>query len=276
MPIEIYMESLQKRAYIQICTLPTNHILNRTVQIAYMNRENTKSQLSPIQQMVLAYQDIDPDSVKKIGHSKRQAYFKPVYLTETASTQQDSITAEKEDKAKFKIYTDGSGQDGKAGAAAILYKGGQQEPLAIQHYHLGPTAKYMTYDAEWTGLLLAIWLITTVLKIQEHIIISNISIYVNNQSVIKTLNSTHTGPGQHIADAFQAIAETTHSRGPRIKKFNIKWISAHSNIAQNKQVNKEARPRQREKHWWRRTCQRSCNVLYLSASQLLYKQQKWM
>ncbi|KAF5322573.1 hypothetical protein D9619_001116 [Psilocybe cf. subviscida] len=239
-PIEIYMESLRRRAYIRICTLPTNHILNRTVQIAYMNKDIIKMQLSPIQQMVSAYRDIDPDRVEKIGHSKRPVYFKPVYLTETAPTRQASITAEKEDKARFKIYTDGSGINGQVGAAATLYEGNQQEPTAIRHYHLGPTTKYTTYDAEWIGLLLAVWLITTVLE-QGRIGISNISVYVDNQSVIKTLDNTRPGPAQHITDAFQTIAESTRTKGPRIKKFDIKWISAHSEVARNERVDEEAK-----------------------------------
>lgn len=112
--------------------------------------------------------------------------------------------------------------------------------MATHHLHLGPMSKYTTYNAEWVGLLLAIWLMTTMIN-QARISISNISIYTNNQSVIRMLKNRKVGTTQYIADTFQQLAETTRARGPRIKKFTMNWISAHSDVARNKKVDNKAK-----------------------------------
>lgn len=105
---------------------------------------------------------------------------------------------------------------------------------------MGPASQYTTYDAEWVGILLAVWLLTTAIN-QARIGISNIRIYADNQSVIQTLEKGKPGPAQHIADAVQDIAETTRNKGPRIKKFDIRWISAHSDVTRNEKVDIEAK-----------------------------------
>ncbi|KAF5327397.1 hypothetical protein D9619_004072 [Psilocybe cf. subviscida] len=239
-PIEIYMESLYCRAYICISTLPANHILNMQAHAARATRHIIKKQLSPLQQMAQRYPKINPDQIEKIGHEKRPVSFTPVFVTDIAATRQESINIENNDKARYKIYTDGSGMEGQVGAAALLFEDDHTEPIATRHYHLGPASQYTTYDAEWVGILLAVWLLTTAIN-QARIGISNIRIYADNQSVIQTLEKGKPGPAQHIADAVQDIAETTRNKGPRIKKFDIRWISAHSDVTRNEKVDIEAK-----------------------------------
>lgn len=89
--------------------------------------------------------------------------FTPVYNTDTAATQQDSIDTKKTNNAKFKMYTDGLGIDSQIGAAAMLYNSKSNTPLALRHYHLGLASQHTTYKAERVGLLLAIWLLATVI-----------------------------------------------------------------------------------------------------------------
>lgn len=123
---------------------------------------------------------------------------------------------------------------------ALLFEDDHTVPIATRHYHLGPTSQYTTYDAEWVGILLAVWLLTTVIN-QAQIGISNVRVYADNQTVIQTLKKGKPGPVQHIANAVQDIAEKTHNRGPRIKKFDIRWISAHSDVTRNEKVDTEAK-----------------------------------
>lgn len=88
--------------------------------------------------------------------------------------------------------------------------------------------------------MLAAWLLTTVIE-QTQIGISNILVYIDNQSVITKIPNATPGPAQHLSNTFHKIVEKTWNQGPRIKKFSIQWISAYSNITQNKQVDKEAK-----------------------------------
>ncbi|KAF5310671.1 hypothetical protein D9619_007720 [Psilocybe cf. subviscida] len=216
-PIEIHMELLNRQAYIRMSTLPANHILNMQIHAAHAMRDTVKKQLSPLQQMAQHYRDINPDQVEKIGHWKRPVSFKPIYNTDIAATRQDSINTKNDDNAKYKIYTDGSGIDRQVGAAALLFEDGHTEPTAVRHFHLGSTSHYTTYNAKWVGILLAIWLLTTMID-QARIGINHIRIYADNQLVIQSLES-----------------------GPRIKKFDIRWISAHSDVIRNEKVDAEAK-----------------------------------
>ena len=54
---------------------------------------------------------------------------------EIASSREESKEADADDEATFKVYTDGSGQDGMAGAAVVLYKG--HTLVGSLRYHLG-------------------------------------------------------------------------------------------------------------------------------------------
>ena len=59
----------------------------------------------------------------------------------------------------IQVFTDGSAQEGKVGAAAVLIRRNRLEQ--ILHFHLGPEAEHTVHEAELVGLLLAIHLIST-------------------------------------------------------------------------------------------------------------------
>ena len=50
------------------------------------------------------------------------------------------------------VYSEVSGLNGEAGAAAILFRGGRE--LGMAHYHLGPLSWHTTYEAEIVSVLL--------------------------------------------------------------------------------------------------------------------------
>ncbi|KAJ3497118.1 hypothetical protein NMY22_g19732 [Coprinellus aureogranulatus] len=130
-----------------------------------------------------------------------------------------STEHEKQDQAHIKIYTDGSAINEKVGAAALLYVDDEQEPRKILHYHLGPKSKYSTYDAEWVGALMAGWM----LKQSEDPSIGHktASIYVDNQSVIKTATTLTPGPAQHLRDELLNIADSLLRGGILLRSIKV-------------------------------------------------------
>ena len=56
--------------------------------------------------------------------------------TDIAASRDSSKAVDIEDGAALKVYTNGSGQDGMAGAATVLYKG--DAVTKILKYQLGP------------------------------------------------------------------------------------------------------------------------------------------
>ena len=96
------------------------------------------------------------------------------------------------DSTTLKIYTDGSGQDGMAGAAAILLEGG--EVAKALRYQLGPLEYHTMYEAELVGILLGVWLA------QQALDADLASIKADSQAAIQALCAHKKGPGSHLLD----------------------------------------------------------------------------
>ena len=67
---------------------------------------------------------------------------------------------------EIKVYMDGSGTNGKVGAAATLMQ--QGKPNRTLHYHLGLEKEHTVHEAELIGILLAIQLIKPNSKVVHH------------------------------------------------------------------------------------------------------------
>ena len=96
------------------------------------------------------------------------------------------------DSAALKIYTDGSGQDGMAGTAAVLLEGG--EVTKALHYQLGPPEYHTMYEAKLVGILLGVWLA------QQALDADSASIKADSQAAIQALCAHKKGPGSYLLD----------------------------------------------------------------------------
>ena len=74
-----------------------------------------------------------------------------------AGTREESKDKDAMDMADLRAYSDGSGIDGMAGTAAIVFRNGQEVKSIC--YLLGPLTCHTTYEAEVVGVLLALELI---------------------------------------------------------------------------------------------------------------------
>ena len=63
-----------------------------------------------------------------------------------ADSREESKEEDAEDKADVHVYSDGSGIEGMAGAAAVLFRDGQEAKSL--RYQLGPLTWHTTYNAE--------------------------------------------------------------------------------------------------------------------------------
>ena len=107
--------------------------------------------------MLLRAYDIKPAIYETFSLANRPPNGKCTPTTDIASTRDGLKMVDLEDDAVLKIYTDGSGQDGMAGAAAVLYKDGTA--MKALRYQLGPLEWHTTYEAELVGMLLGVWMV---------------------------------------------------------------------------------------------------------------------
>jgi len=162
-----------------------------------------------------------------------------IFGTTIHSTREESIEAESNDMSTTKIFTDGSGFEGGAGAAAVIYQNGSPTPTSSLKYHLGKLKDHSTYEGEAVGLILAAWLIRLYCK--NKIGTEGISIYTDCQSVIDSVYDMKPGPSQYLLNEFHALIASFTNLGNNPSKFTINWISVHSQVNGNEQVDKEAK-----------------------------------
>ena len=107
-----------------------------------------------------------------------------------ARTREESKEDNVEDRAEVCVYLDGSGIDGLAGAATVLFLDGLE--VRSVHYQLGSLTQHTTYEAEVIGVLLALELLCQ--EQRAHMA----SIKLDNQAVIQALGTRSTKPAQSL------------------------------------------------------------------------------
>lgn len=120
-------------------------------------------------------------------------------------------------KAKL-IYTDGSGINGKIGAAAV---GGGITGRA----YLGPSTSYTVYSAELYGIILALFMGFRTGYKDNHIIIC-----ADNQTALKAIANPRGGSGQHMVKFIVWLIDDHRRRGVNVE---LHWVPAHIGIAGN-------------------------------------------
>ena len=84
---------------------------------------------------------------------------------------------ERNNQSAYKIFTGGSGNDGRAGASVVLYERGHVQEAISLRFHLGKLTEHTTYKAESVGAILAMWLLRSIPN-PAH---STISLYADRQ-----------------------------------------------------------------------------------------------
>lgn len=107
-----------------------------------------------------------------------------------ADTQDDSKQSLMDDNFDAQVYTDCSGLDGRAGMAAVLYRG--EQIVSSMCYHLGPLEEHTTFEVEGVGVLMGLELL------QRERGIRSSSTQLDNQGVIQAAMHIRSRPGQHI------------------------------------------------------------------------------
>ncbi|KAG2066791.1 hypothetical protein BDR04DRAFT_973064, partial [Suillus decipiens] len=133
----------------------------------------------------------------------------------------------------IQVYSDGSGHQGKIGAAAVLFRTGCRPCKLL--FHLGTEEEHMVFEVEAVGLTLAAELIAT-----ENDIIYPISIFVDNQAVIQAGETFYSSPGSYLIDQFQEQINNL-ARQDSDSHITLRWFPGHSDIHGNKEADKHAK-----------------------------------
>jgi len=193
--------------------------------------------------------NIDPHIVESIS----PVHCRPNYtLTFITSIPPDKPTALAQainnHNIKVSIYCNGSRYKGGIGASTVLYIN-SMEKCSLQ-YHLDPDTEHTVYEAEITGLLLALHLLSS-LRSSPH---SPVVIGSDSQATIHVLMNQRPHPAHHLLDHVHTSAEHLHATHYKLRHpstplsakqlhadyqcdildLQIHWTSGHVDFPSNK------------------------------------------
>jgi len=231
LPIDLLIDRMCYRAVLRLATLPPYHPLAPIVRRCAAHLP--KHHVSTIHYLLHTYQ-VDPKSMEVIHPVSRHPALQSRIRVSIAKSREDAITEERDIDEGTKIFTDGSGHDGHAGAAAVLLRAaGQHKAL---RYHLGELTLHTVYESELVGLLLAAELIRRNPSIPEPF-----HIFLDNQAAIQAPTSVVTRMGQQLAQAIYLALCKPRRPGRLPPEIHLHWIAGHEGVLGNELADEQAK-----------------------------------
>ena len=158
-----------------------------------------------------------------------------------AKISHDNIIRAHDPQKQLIIYTDGSGMNGKIGAAALI----PSQNITLKAY-LGPIHYLTVYSGELQGVAMALNSTSSPNRQPTQ----KVTIFTDNQSVIQAVSAPHVQSGQQILP-FVVLA-INKLRDQHID-VELRWIPAHIGVNGNEMAGKAAK----EATGWRKVKKRN-------------------
>ena len=234
MPLHLEIDKACHRAASRLATLPSSHPLYKLVRLSVNPR--TKHHRSPLHQLMQTYV-VRPQETETISPAPQNPALshKRPFTISVSSNKDNLIEEDLRATEAVRIYMDGSAQEGKVGAAALMIR--QGEPNRMLHYHLGPSSKHTVHEVELVGILLGLHLIRTDKKGK-----TSYAMGIDNQVAISALNLVKASTGQHIANVILETATCIKKqRNSTRYSLTFRWTAGHVGIKGNEEVDGEAK-----------------------------------
>jgi hypothetical protein len=134
--------------------------------------------------------NICPQDIETIKIVQFHTAWKPKITAKITRSVEAAMEAIDHNTTDMKVFTDGSGMEGKIGAAAILYRNGRLK--AKLQYNLGAQWHHTVYEGKGVGIILGTKLISRGVWLA--------TIYIDNQATIMATQLMKPSPGHHIFD----------------------------------------------------------------------------
>ena len=149
LPVDLLLHKICHRAAVRLTTLPASHPLAARFQLRA--RKFIKLHRSALHELAFIF-SINPSVVETLSPVRLPPRHQTGHRVVPFRLAEDSIERDRGDTAEIRIYTDGSGFNGQAGAAAMLYCRGEV-PISLRCC-LGSLDEHTSFEAEVAGLIL--------------------------------------------------------------------------------------------------------------------------
>ena len=238
LPFRHLVDKLCQRATIRLCTLPPSHPL--TSHVCRAARHYVKRHRSALHELLHTYADKNtPNHMEKILAVRHHPAWQPRVWAHVPSSKE----AAEDDDAEWArhhgimVYSDGSEQGGKVGAAAVLLRRGTRR-YKILHHHLGTSEEHGIFEAEIVGSILGAELLY-----REKKAIQGPSVALDNTPAIQATQQLRPAPSHYLTDYFHDRIEALFQKGRvlRHEGFALRWVPGHLGIDGNEIADREAK-----------------------------------
>ena len=228
-PIRQLINKLNARAASRLASRPASHPI---YLLARQAANNAKRHRSPMHELFSAF-DIRPALYEKIEPFPWSPKTRERMTVSIATSREEAVSYETALSGSIRLYSDGSGYEGKIAASAAVFDVDRREPLWASVL-LGTEDEHTVYEAEVVGMALAVHLAA------EHTLSKRTPLGVDNQAALQCLQLSGAKPGEHLVQQLAAEIKTAQSqrRGFHIKGY---WTPGHQDIEGNEFVDDKAK-----------------------------------
>jgi ribonuclease HI len=175
---------------------------------------------------------IQPQNVETIKAIRQDTKWKPRITASIANSADEALENLGNNESDVKVFTDGSGMEGKIGAAAVLYWNGRMKTKL--RYQLGSQRQHTVYEGEGVGAVLGTKLVSNEWGVRSAIF------YIDNQASITAMQLINPTSGHHIFNTFNEYIVALKKKHSRIW-LEIKWVPGHQGVDSNEQADEQAK-----------------------------------
>ena len=231
-PLAQRAQTLCHRAVLRLAAHPPSHPIHPLIHRA--TKCNVKHHRSSLHNLISSFH-IAPSKIETIVPARRAPTSTSPLTTHVAPDKDESIREHNNIDTGTRVYSDGSGLNGKIGASAVLYQT-RQAPKTLR-YHLGSDSEHTVYEAEVVGMTLAAQLLLTKRDVELPI-----NIFVDNQAAIKSGDVFTTKSGHYLIDKFNNIIRAIRRKHKCSKSdITLRWVAAHKDVLGNERADVEAK-----------------------------------
>jgi ribonuclease HI len=228
LPFQLLVDKVVHRAAVRLACLPSKHPLAARVHRAatrYVKKHRT-----PIHEIMHAY-TLEPHMMEKIETVVRGPKWEPAFKIRVPQKEEVAIAELRNDTAQVKVFSDGSCIDGGVGAAAVLYRGGE-EVQAVRLY-LGTEEEHTVFEAELVGMAMG----AKLLNMERS---AKYTIGTDSQAAMLTTRREKQVSAQYLVDAVHRQIEgvVATRMGAEV---TVRWTPGHKGIRGNERADEEAK-----------------------------------
>jgi len=222
LPFNLLVKKTLFQAASRLATLPSLNPLE--IHVRKASKRYVRTTDRPLMKfcMLLASIPAEFESITLCKHSAKWAPYFPISIPKSKVAAIAALTAT---QSKVVVFSDGSGQNGQIGLAAVLYKSGVEK--CSLRKHMGSKKLHTVFEAEVLRLLL----VTKLILKETHI--RSVIIGADSQATLLVVRCTGGTPGQYLLDALHGGMEAVHAKHASIN-IELGWTPGHTGIMGNK------------------------------------------